>query len=157
MLLSREIWRKLGAEWDASFTVDAEGTALADGGFSASLRDYGRFALMQLHDGAFNGHQIVPADWVRACGSGDQDPFRANGAALLARYPKACYSNQWWVLDREAGLTSARGANGQLIYIDPTRDLAVVKLSSWPDFLDETLDIDTHSMIHAIAEHLCGG
>ena len=75
---------------------------------------------------------------------------------MLARYPKACYSNQWWVLDREIGLATARGAHGQLIYIDPTREFVAVKLSSWPDFVDETLDNNTHRMIEAIAEHLSG-
>lgn len=47
-----------------------------------------------------------------------------------------------------------RGVFGQLIYIDSTRDLVVVKLSSWPDFLDVTFGIDTLRMIHALAEEI---
>ena len=109
---------------------------------------------MQLHDGAFNGHQIVPRQWIRACRTGDQAPFRLNGAELLAQYPDACYSNQWWVLDRSRGIYSARGANGQLIYIDPTMDLVIVKLSSWPHFLDEALDLYTHRTGRALSESL---
>ena len=31
---------------------------------SATLRDYARLGLMLAHDGAWNGHQIVPRDWV---------------------------------------------------------------------------------------------
>ena len=155
-LFGREIWSKLGAERDASFTIDAEGTALADGGFNATLRDYGRFALMHLYDGAFNGHQIIPRQWIHACRSGDQEPFRLNGATMLLHYPDACYSNHWWVLDREQGVTAARGVNGQLIYIDPGRELVVVKLSSWPDFVDEELDFNTHRMVRALADHLVG-
>ncbi len=155
-LLSREIWSKLGAEHGASLTIDAEGTALADGGFNSTLRDYGRFALMHLYEGAFDGNQIVPRQWIHACRSGEQEPFRLNGAATLAHYPKACYSNQWWVLDREKGIHAARGANGQLIYIDPTKELVVVKLSSWPDFLNDKLDFNTHRMVWALAERLAG-
>ena len=39
-LMSELIWKKIGAEHNAFFTVDRAATALANGGFNASLRDY---------------------------------------------------------------------------------------------------------------------
>ena len=153
-LTSRLLWSRLGAEGDASFTVDSAGSAIADGGFSATLRDYGRFGLLFLNEGASNGQQIVPRDWVMACRHGSPEFFRASGNNLLTHYPKASYSNQWWVLDQEAGIIAARGANGQLIYIDPTQELVAVKLSSWPVFLDETMELNALRAIEAIGRHL---
>ena len=55
------------------------------------------------------------------------------------------YHNQFWV-DSTRGIIMARGIYGQLIYIDESRQLAAVKLSSWPDYripriLSETLDM----------------
>ena len=41
-IVSEELWQTMGAEESASFTVDAAGYALADGGFNATLRDYAR-------------------------------------------------------------------------------------------------------------------
>ncbi|MFI5293180.1 MAG: HAD-IA family hydrolase, partial [Candidatus Limnocylindrales bacterium] len=45
-LLSREVWRPMGAEFDADIVVDGRGNAMADGGMSATLRDLGRFGLL---------------------------------------------------------------------------------------------------------------
>jgi len=112
---------------------------------------------MHLYEGTFNGRQIVPREWVRACRTGDPAPFRRNGADLLAHYPRACYSNQWWVLDRDRGIAAARGANGQLIYIDPGADLVIVKLSSWPDFVNDSLSLYTTRMVQAVTRFLAGG
>jgi CubicO group peptidase (beta-lactamase class C family) len=153
-LTGRLLWSRLGAELDASFTVDSAGSAIADGGFSATLRDFGRFGLLFLREGAVDGLQIVPREWVSDCRHGDPDLFRASGNSLLNFYPRASYSNQWWVLDHEAGIIAARGANGQLVYVDPTRDLVAVKLSSWPDFLNEEMEVDALRAIEAIGGRL---
>ena len=40
-LITREVWQPIGAEFDAEITVDAHGTAMADGGLCATLRDLG--------------------------------------------------------------------------------------------------------------------
>ena len=153
-LTSRLLWSRLGAESDASFTVDSAGSAIADGGFSATLRDYGRFGLLFLNEGRVNGEQIVPRDWVMACRHAGTDHFRVAGHSLLTHYPKASYSNQWWVLDRDVGLITARGANGQLVYIDPVRELVAVKLSSWPVFLDDEMELQALRAIEAIGRQL---
>ena len=43
------------------------------------------------------------------------------------------------------------GVFGQLIYIAPTYNMVVVKLSTWPNFLDDNFKLDTQLAIHAIA------
>ena len=70
-LVGTELWSKLGAEEDANFTVDPAGYAQADGGFNATLRDYARFGQLHLDGGMADGVEVVPADWVEACGQGD--------------------------------------------------------------------------------------
>ena len=69
-LVSEHLWVPLGAEEDGYFTVDRGGYALADGGFNATLRDYGRFAQMITDGGVFNGRRIVPAAWIEATRTG---------------------------------------------------------------------------------------
>ncbi len=135
-LLSQWLWIPMGAEAEACFTVDAAGTCLADGGLNATLRDYGRFGLLFANEGAIAGRQVVPAAWVAACRNGDTAAFAEAPNAAMLDLPQACYSRQWWVLDREAGIIAALGIHGQMIYVDPGRETVVVVLSSWPDALD---------------------
>ena len=56
-VLSERIWRKLGAEQDAFFTVDSVGTPFAGGGLNTGLRDLARFGEMLRNDGMFNGQR----------------------------------------------------------------------------------------------------
>ncbi|MBT4017980.1 MAG: 6-aminohexanoate hydrolase, partial [Alphaproteobacteria bacterium] len=59
-----------------------------------------------------------------------------------------------WVVDTERRIYSARGVFGQLICIVPEANLVVVKLSSWPTFLDFERGINTYRMVEAIAGYL---
>ena len=153
-LISQEIWSRIGAEKDASFTVDQAGTSLADGGFNATLRDFGRFGQMHLDKGSFNGQQIVSESWINNCRTGDPDKFKVLYSEFAEFYPRAAYANQWWVVDTERHIYSARGVFGQMICIVPESELVVVKLSSWPTFLDFERGIHSYRMVEAIAEHL---
>ncbi|MFD0857563.1 serine hydrolase domain-containing protein [Roseovarius aquimarinus] len=143
-LLSDRIWSRMGAERDAYFTVDGAGTALADGGFNATMRDYARFGQLILEGGAWNGAQIIPEDWIRASATGDRAAF---GEPYTATSPKGAYSRQWWIHDAARGDFMARGVFGQLIYLDPKTEFLAVKLSSWPDFLIHSYTVD---MLHAV-------
>jgi CubicO group peptidase (beta-lactamase class C family) len=148
-LVSALVWQPMGAEQEACFTVDRAGTALADGGFNASLRDYARFGLIYADEGRFNGRQIVPAAWVAACRTGDTAAFGAPYSDVL---PGGAYSRQWWVRDPARGVIMARGVFGQMIYVDPERSLVIVKLSTWPDFTNPDRFLLTLAAVDAIAD-----
>jgi CubicO group peptidase (beta-lactamase class C family) len=150
-LVSRHLWSRIGAGQDAYFTVDRAGTALADGGFNATLRDYARFGLLHLNDGLAMGQRVVPSAWVRACRTGDPTVF---GEPYNILTPGGAYSNQWWVRDPERGITQARGVFGQLIWIDPPAEMVAVKLSSWPNYLMPEFSYDTYRALEAIAREL---
>ena len=156
-LMSNELWQKMGAEADGNLTIDAEGTALADGGLSAALRDYARFGQLFLDNGAWGSRQIVPESWVAACRSGDVDAFKPNYVERFRNFPNAAYSRQWWVMDGTAGLITASGIYGQLIHVEPARRLLVVKLSSWPGPLNDDLSATAYLAIEAIGRVLGGG
>ena len=52
--------------------------------------------------------------------------------------PNGCYRNQFWIED-ETESFMCLGVFGQLIYIAPAYNMVVVKLSTWPYFLDDDL------------------
>jgi CubicO group peptidase (beta-lactamase class C family) len=146
-LISEELWQKLGMEQDANMTVDSTGFALADGGLNACLRDYGRFGQMILEEGA----GIVPAGWIEATRNADHSLF---GAPYKAVLPGGAYRNQFWVEDSESRNLMARGVFGQLIYIDFKHRMVVVKLSSWPEFVNPAWTVATLDAVRAIGRAL---
>ena len=150
--MSNALWQPMGAEADAHITIDHEGTALADGGLNATLRDYARFGQLFLDGGARGSKQVVPEAWVMACRTGDVAAFQANYAE-----PNAAYSKQWWVLDAIHGQHSAYGIYGQMVFVDPRRRLVAAKLSSWPNPINATLDDMTYRAVDAIGRELAGG
>ena len=129
-LLSERIWRRLGAEQDAYFTVDSIGTPFAGGGLNTGLRDLARFGEMLRNNGRFNGQQILPksvVDDIR--GGGDKAAFAKAGYALL---PGWSYRNMWWVTHNPHGAFMARGVHGQRIYVDPKAQMVIVRYASHP-------------------------
>lgn len=149
-LLARELWAPMGSGEDAYITVDHAGYALADGGLCATLRDYGRFALMLARGGRVADRQVVPAEWIEATRNADHSLFRGSYHEVL---PEGGYRNQFWVEDPRRRSMVARGIFGQFIYIDPDSDFAAVKLSTWPEFTSAPRAIETLAAFRAIRDH----
>jgi CubicO group peptidase (beta-lactamase class C family) len=144
-LLSEEIWQKAGMEESACMTVDPAGYALADGGLNACLRDYGRFGQMLLEG------SVVPPQWTLATRSGDHAIFKEPYTYSL---PEGAYKNQFWIEDAGSRAIMARGVFGQMIHVDFDHNMVVVKLSSWPDFLNVPYSVATLGAVHAIGAAL---
>lgn len=151
-LLSDRIWTRIGAERDASFTVDRAGTALADGGFNATLRDYARFGLMVANGGRAGRVQIVPEAWIASFRAGENAKFLGD---YRTHAPRGAYRRQWWLMDPDRGDLTARGIFGQMIYVDAAADFVAVKLSSWPDALIAAYTGDALAAMRAIRD-ACG-
>jgi len=146
-IVSEELWQKLGVEESACFTVDRAGYALADGGFNATLRDYGRFGQMILG----GGQGVVPASWIEETRNADHQVF---GAPYTIALPNGAYRNQFWVEDQLSRNLMCRGVFGQLIFIDFAHEVVVVKLSTWPDFLNVKMTLATLAAIRTITASL---
>jgi CubicO group peptidase (beta-lactamase class C family) len=150
-LVSELIWKKIGAEHDAFFTVDHAATALADGGFNATLRDFARFGLMMQNEGYAGTTEVVPKRWVEQCSAGNVPVETALSREIC---PEGAYANFWWVNNVERGDFMARGVFGQMIYINREAELTIVKLSTWPDYLITSFTRDSLAAFGAIRKHL---
>ncbi len=135
-ILSERLWQPLGCAEDASITVDSSGYGLACGGISASLRDMARFGLALLNNGRFNGRQAIPEAWCQDIRHGAHGLFDAENDR---EWPNGAYRNQFWVEDSTLGRHYCFGVFGQMVMVAPDTGTMVVKLSSWPDFLDSDL------------------
>ena len=150
-LVSELIWKKIGAEHHSFFTVDRAATALANGGFNATLRDYARFGLMMQNNGWVGDTEVVPASWVDKCASGDR---RVYGIPYSDTCPDGAYSNFWWVNNIKPGDFMARGVFGQMIYANRAAELTIVKLSTWPDYRITAFTSDSLTAFRAITDYL---
>jgi CubicO group peptidase (beta-lactamase class C family) len=149
-LIAHELWIPMGAEHEADLTVDAEGTAVACGGFCATLRDYARMGALVLADGVVDGRPVVPREWVRSLGEGDPAVF-AHDPRRSAAWPGGAYARQWW---RLGGRTVARGIHGQLIAVDRDADVVVAIVSSWPAAEEPAEQAAQWSLVEAVTAAL---
>ncbi len=133
-LMSGLLWRRLGAERDATITVDTVGAGMFDGGISAVLRDLARFGAMVLADGtSLTGERVVPATWIADTRTGGPDSRAAFAACRLDNgMPGGMYRNQFWIPYPGTDVLLCLGIHGQMIYINRPAQLVAVKLSSWP-------------------------
>lgn len=149
-LASERLWRKMGAEQDAYQTVDGKGVPFAGGGVSAGLRDLGRLGQSMLNGGEINGQRLFPAGVVEAIAAGgDQSKFGG-----FPTIPNGSYTSQWWVFHNDHGAFAARGVHGQTIYVDPTAEMVLVRLSSFPRAQNGFIDPTSLPAYQAVAEFL---
>lgn len=103
---------------------------------------------MMANGGRVGDEQVVPASWVKGVCSGADPSKHSDPYDLLS--PRGAYRRFWWVHDPDRGVFMARGVFGQLIFIDLTADVVIVKLSSWPDYLIQSYSHDALRACEAI-------
>jgi CubicO group peptidase (beta-lactamase class C family) len=155
-LVSALIWRPIGAEYDAEITCDPLGSAIHDGGISATARDLARFGQMLVDDGLARGRTVVPEAWLedtRAPEPAVREAFaRTDNEYVL---PGGWYRNQFWVIPGPGGpVLVCLGIHGQLVYADRATRTVVVKLSSWPPAQHVGYLLDTLRACAAVAAAL---
>ena len=64
--------------------------------------------------------------------------------------PQGAYRNQFWIEDSRSRNLLARGVFGQLIYVSFEHRMVVVKLSSWPDFVNPAWTLATLDAVRRI-------
>jgi CubicO group peptidase (beta-lactamase class C family) len=127
--LSERIWIPIGAESDASWAVESSNQEIGPWGFNAILRDYARFGRLLAHDGAWNGKQLIPKNWlVEATTRQISEPQAAPGRA--SRYYG--YGYQIWILPTDRRMFAMVGANGQYVFVDPKSKLVLVQTAVRP-------------------------
>jgi len=125
--MEEKLWHPLGMEHDAHWLVDSTGMEMAYGGLNATARDYAKIGELYRNGGRWQERQIVPAAWVKASLEADAPHLKAGNTGLADSI--FSYGYQWW-LPGDDGEFSAIGVYNQFVYVDPKRDLVIVKLSA---------------------------
>jgi CubicO group peptidase (beta-lactamase class C family) len=151
--MEERLWQPGGMESDCAWFLDGPpeiGREMAGGDFAATLRDFGRFGLMMLHQGRANGRQLVSARWVKEATTPDRPGIQYG--KLAKDYPLG-YGYYWWLFP--SGRFTAQGMYGQFIYVAPDANAVIVKLSFWPEpgWLPD-LEMESYALFEALIDGL---
>ena len=126
--MQQRLWEPLGMEHEGIWTVDREGGLEKSWCcLAATARDFARLGRLYLQRGAWDGQQVLPAEWIerstQRAGSAEEawpEDFQAAGFWN--------YGYAWWLASQEAGDYLALGKDGQYIYVNPEYDTVIVRL-----------------------------
>lgn len=154
--LQEKIWDPIGMEHNAQWILDNDGMEMALGGLNVTLRDYARFGHLYLNNGAYNGQQIVPLEWVKSSITPDAPHLMPGENAQNGNDLDFGYGYQWWIPPNADGAFMARGIYNQYIYIYPKKNLVIVKNSANHNFRrpgDYSME-QTMGFFEAVVQHL---
>lgn len=149
--MEEKLWKKIGTAHAAYWTL-SNGTELAMGGLSVSLRDYARFARVYLNEGSYEGKQILEKQWIQDSMNISAD-YSKPGANHDA-YNAIGYGYQWWIPEGDKGEFMAIGVYGQWIYVNPANRVIIVKLSADPNFMEKGYELKHVEFFRAIAQEI---
>jgi len=144
--LEESIWRRIGTEQDATYSLDhRDGIENVSSGLNATARDYARFGRLFLNDGAWNGTQIIPRDWVRR--STQMDTSRTEPEVVT--WYRMQHNLYWWIPMHNWAAERdffADGSRGQRIYVHPPTRTIIVQLAE-----DSNQDFPFRRIAHYLA------
>ena len=117
--LQEKIWKPLGMENNAFWSVDNKGAQGIEKAFcclNATTRDFAKLGRLYLNKGNWNGVQVVPENWIEEAIHGNT----ANGAKLNFQY-------NWIEGPKKYGSYYATGLYGQYIYVYPEKNIIIAR------------------------------
>lgn len=140
--MQEKLCEPLGMESPGYWVTDSQGVEAAFAGTLLTARDFARIGELYRMGGAWGGKQIVPAAYVAESISSDSSHL-APGQPFVGghRFPLG-YGYQWWYPAGNRGEFSAIGVYNQYVYVDPSRDVVIVKLSANPAYGTSHFDED---------------
>ncbi len=128
--LGQKIWQPMGAAAEGSWSLDERGFAKMESGINGRALDFAKFGQLFLHQGNWNGEQIISEEWVQQSTSMDTTrPDSYYPDWFKEPEPNRFYKYLWWGMEREevADDYSAIGKYGQYIYVSPHKNLVIVR------------------------------
>jgi CubicO group peptidase (beta-lactamase class C family) len=140
--LQERLWNPLGAENSGMWSTDHDrGLERTWCCLATTARDLARFGHLILREGDWRGQQLLPASWLEASFepgfSADRWPSDYDSSPLVN------YGYEWW-LTEDARVAIGKG--GQYLYVDPVRDMVIVRLGEtqgdlgWVDVLRQVAE-----------------
>lgn len=147
------LWTQIGTSHNALFSLDSRKNRFekVETGLAASAIDLAKFGRLYLNNGLWNNKQIVPFPWVKQSALIDTALLHKNNYYNLrmSKYNIAYRYGWWQKYDENQNCQAiwAAGFLGQFIWIEPAKNLIIVRLGKskggidWNEFL---LKVNNH-------------
>lgn len=117
--LQEKIWKPLGMESDALWSVDKKNNITKSYCcLMATARDFAKLGRLYLNMGNWNGQQIVSEEWVRKSTARDNSEGSSYG-----------YNYSWQIGLKEYGDYRAAGLYEQYVYVYPRKNLIIASFN----------------------------
>ena len=141
------LWMRLGAEYDASWSLDSQedGMAKMESGFNARAIDFAKIGRLVPNQGKWNGEQIISAEWI------------TNSIKIEAENhvpeigENVYYQNGWWIIGptaKDKYTVFGWGHLGQYLFIFPDDDMVILRfgkeigeVDSWRKIAQEIVKV----------------
>ena len=145
----------LGFESPGYWLIDSGGREMAFAGLNLTARDFAKLGELYRCGGNWHGKQVVPTDWVSQSIRCDE-PHLQPGKVDVGGIPfDIGYGYQWWIPPGDRGEFTAIGVYNQFVYVDPSRNVTIVKQSANPIYGspddDHTSELETLEFLRAVA------
>ena len=111
---------------------DPDGLGTPGYGLCMSAEDMAKIGLLCLNKGIYDGKRIVSSGWIEEMTSPrtvESDRFRGMDYGLL-----------WWIIDREKNIYAAIGNSGNVIYVNPEKNIVVAVASYFKPTVFDRVD-----------------
>ncbi|MHC1694051.1 MAG: serine hydrolase domain-containing protein [Eubacteriales bacterium] len=142
----KKIWDKIGAEYSASWSLDSEqsGFEKMESGFNFKSIDYVKVGSMLLHDGEWNGYNVLNNEWVKLSTIA-QNPLSSDDTDNdFFNEFNVGYKYMWYSIEDKRGGYDfySAGKYGQYLYISKGNNTVILRTGMsegsvdwWPDVL----------------------
>ena len=111
---------------------DPDGLGTPGYGLCMSAEDMAKIGVMCLNKGVFDGKRIVSAHWI--------DEMTSPRIVESDRFRGMEYGYLWWIIDREKNIYAAIGNSGNVIYVNPEKDIVVAVASYFKPTIFDRVD-----------------
>lgn len=148
----KKIWDKVGAQFDASWSIDSEksGFEKMESGLNFRSIDYAKIGSMLLHRGNWNGGQVVNGAWLDQSTVAPVPLAQDDIDSDFLKGQTVGYQYMWYSTPNDAGGSdfSARGKFGQYLYVSPNHNTVIVRtgygnggIAWWPEVLAQAASL----------------
>ena len=143
------LFKKAGINHEANVTVDKWGASRAAGGISVSPYDLLLLSELVRNHGYNKNGQVIPAAWIE-----DFVNNKNNNSYLnqdnLERFPNGNYRSKWYQTGFKHNEYCAIGIHGQNIWINPKKEITIVRMSSASD----PINIKTEELMFSVFDEI---
>lgn len=127
---AREIWQPIGAEFDATWSLDSEGGfEKMESGINFRAVDFVKIGSMVLHDGFWNGTQIFSGNWLNSSTLCEFPISEKDYENTFLDGKNVGYKYMWYTTpsDNDGYDVIAWGKSDQILYISPAEQTIVLR------------------------------